>query len=358
MHWYHLQGKSNIKCSAVHTTIFFRWNEPTATIGRCLIGINQSNTRLTFGLLLLGNFAKSSCNIYVAFINLFSLPATVTTKCLSFSLITFSFAWLLWRMRSILASSSPRNFVLNILNSSSSHASHWNRPRRCRGGRDESEGEAMVDFSIFKARNAAIAAFFLASSAVLPAIGSKCRSPTSSSARKENSVSWTWYESREGPSSSRNCRSLRCGWSPRRLASWHGKALKWFLTIGVYGKTKEGRKQPKKSWKITANPAWVSLSSIFWSVAGLATLWLANDESLAISAMTNTMHTRHSFVACDAIAYYWAIEMLPSLWSRLSCMSPSNSQLAHTGTVICVQFVVSLNHHKRKCLHHKIESKE
>ena len=202
--------------------------------------------------------------------------------------MTFSFAWLRWRM---LASSGPRNFNLN----SSSHSLNSNRPRRCRGGRDESEGGggSRVDFSIFKACTAAIAAFFLASSAVLPAIGSKCLSPTSSSASQQNSVSRTWYESRQGPSSRGNRLSLRCGCRSKRLASWHGKKLKWLLTVWVYGKTKEGPKHPKTFEKTTANPTWVSWSSHFLKCCRLGN---ANEKSLAISAMNTVMRKCFSFL--------------------------------------------------------------
>ena len=218
---------------------------------------------------LLAKFAKSSCNIYVAFINPFSGPATVMRKCFSFLLITFSFAWLRWRMRWMLASSGPRNFNLN----SSSHSLNSNRPRRCRGGRDESEGGggSRVDFSIFKACTAAIAAFFLASSAVLPAMGSKCLSPTSSSASQQNSVSRTWYESRQGPSSRGNRLSSKpslwlqvqaIGFLARKKIEMASDSLSLRLT-DVYGKTKEGPKHPKTSEKTTANPTWVSWSSHF-----------------------------------------------------------------------------------------------
>ena len=238
--------------------------------------------------------------------------------------------------------------------------------RRFRGGGDESGvGEGIVDVSIFKACTAAIAAFFLASSAVLPAIGSKCLSPTSSSASQENSVSRTWYESRQGPSSRGNRLSLRCGCRSKTIGFLARKQLKWLLTVwaywDVYGKTKEGPKHPKTSEKNTANPTWVSWSSHFLKCcrSTLGNFLTCKREITGHQRdWEMTMQTRHSFAAFKNISIarygvklkfdvvpYWAIEIFIFAWSRLRCVSPSNSQLAPTSA--CT-LIVSLHRHKRK----------
>ena len=164
---------------------------------------DQSNTRLTFGLLLLGNFAKSSCNIY--------------TLC------------------------------------------------GCSGWTGEKIHESMLLFlgNDLQFRMASLANVGLFGPKKFPAV---FPAPTSSSASQENSVSRTWYESRQGPSSRGNRLSLRCGCRSKRLASWHGNNWNGFWQFeltDVYGKTKEGPKHPKTSEKNTANPTWVSWSSHF-----------------------------------------------------------------------------------------------
>ena len=129
-----------------------------------------------------------------------------------------------------------------------------------------------------------------------------------------------------------------------------GKKLKWLLIVwvfwDVYCKTKEGRKQPKKSLQILPASADLHIFELLkvhsWELSDLQTTGLWPLVRLQ-------RQWKHGIALLFAMPFW--IELGRGNWNVYLCLTQIVLHVPikfSTATLICLQFVVSLNRHKRK----------
>ena len=274
MDWYDLQGKTNVKCSVVDATIFFRWNESTAM--SVDVGCQSVQHQAHLWPFAFGPLCQKLLQHICCFHKPLFFSSQSNHKVLVFLVDDLNFRMAFFAYAMNVGLFGPQKFRLEIIFTFIEFKPTTKVPGRMgRKWRRRIHGRCL-HFQSLHCRHCSIL-FGLLSSLTsnrlkAPLSNIKLRQPgklcLTDVIRKQT---WSFFKKKLPQP------SLRL--KPETIGFLARQKLKWLLTVWVDCKTKEGRKQPNKSLQILPASAdlhiFEALKVQAWELSDLQTtsLW-------------------------------------------------------------------------------------